>query len=258
MKFHEKSVDLLKLFFIIGLLITFVSLFLEWFFVEVRNESGQKLLESTHSILNGWFTIKFLESSLLDQFIPQNNMISTMMSFIQVFLIISSIIIALFRNPETATNLETTKSNSYFFLTTTFMIIFMIITFPFTILFPNEIFFPGMILENADLSITIYQGIGLGYIFQCLGFILTFPYSFFCYKVATIFEQHSQIPNKNIQLQRVKESVNLDQLIAEEDAFLTTQGKTKKVKKQEGVEQQIEIAYQQFQTQRKNNKRVRK
>jgi len=50
----------------------------------------------------------------------------------------------------------------------------------------------------------------------------------------------------------------LDQLIAEEDAFLTTQVKTKKVKEQKGVEQQIEIAYQQFQTQRKNSKRVRK
>ncbi|MCJ7649616.1 MAG: hypothetical protein MUP85_13455, partial [Candidatus Lokiarchaeota archaeon] len=78
MKFQDKSVDLLKLFFIIGLLITFVSLFLEWFYVEVCNEAGQKLLESTHSILNGWFTSEYLESSLLDQFIPQNNMISPM------------------------------------------------------------------------------------------------------------------------------------------------------------------------------------
>jgi len=59
-------------------------------------------------------------------------------------------------------------------------------------------------------------------------------------------------------LQRVKESVNLDQLIAEEDAFLTTQVKTKKVKKQDGVEQQIEIAYQHFQSQRKNSKRLKK
>jgi len=258
MKFHKKSVDLLKLFFIIGLLFTFVSLFLEWFFVEVRNEAGQKLLESAHTILNGWFTIEYLESSLLDQYIPQNNMMSPMMSFIQVFLIVGSIVIALFRNPETASNLETTKSNSYFFLSTTFMTILMITTFPFTILFPNEFFFPGMVLENADLSIIIYQGIGIGYIFQCLGFILTFPYSIFCYRVATTFEQHSKIPNKNVQLQRVKESVNLDQLIAEEDAFLTTQVKTKKVKEQDGVEQQIEIAYQHFQSQRKNSKRLKK
>ena len=255
MKFHEKSVDLLKLLFIIGLLITFVSLFLEWFFVEVRNEAGQKLLESAYAILNGWFTIEYLESSLLDQYIPQNNMMSPMMSFIQLFLIVGSIIIALFRNPETASNLETTKSNSYFFLATTFMTVLMITAFPFTILFPNEFFFPGMVLENTGLSITIYQGIGLGYIFQCLGFILMFPYSLFCYRVATTFEQHSKIPNKNVQLQRVKESVNLDQLIAEEDAFLTTLVKTKKVKGKDGVDQEIEIAYQQFQTQRKNNKR---
>ena len=265
MKFHEKSADLLKLFFIIGILFTFVSLFLEWFFVEVRNEVGQKLLENIYEILNGWFTIKYLESSLLDQYIPQNNMISPMMSFIQVFLLVGSIVIALFRNPETVFNLETTKSNSYFFLSTTFMTIFMITASPITILFPNEFFFPGMVLENADISISIYQGIGLGYVFQCLGFILMFPYSFFCFKVATTFEQHSKIPNKSIQLQQVKESINLDQLIAEEDAFLTTKEKLIKqshkippVKGQDGVEQQIEIAYQQFQSQRKNSKRLKK
>ena len=265
MKIHKKSADLLKLFFIIGLLFTFVSLFLEWFFVEIRNETGQKLLESAHTILNGWLTIEYLESSLLDQYIPQNNMMSPMMSVIQVFLLVGSIVIALFRNHETVSNLETTKSNSYFFLSTTFMTILMITVFPFTILFPNDFFFPGMVLENADLSITMSQGIGFGYIFQCLGFILTFPYSFFCYKVATTFEHHSKIPNKSIQLKRVKESVNLDQLIAEEDVFLTTQKKhTQKVKGQDSVEQQIEnrieIAYQQFQSQRKNksNKRLKK
>ncbi|MBY9003439.1 MAG: hypothetical protein KGD73_05670 [Candidatus Lokiarchaeota archaeon] len=255
MKFHEKSVDLLKLLFIIGLLFTFISLFLEWFFVEVRNESGQLLLESTHAILNGWDTIEYLESNLLNQYIPKITTISPMMSIIQVFLIAGSIIIALFRNPETVTNLETTKSNSYFFLTTIFMIIFMITVFPFTILFPNEFFFPGMVLENGDLSITIYQGIGIGYYFQCMGFILTFPYAFFCYKVATTFEQHSKIPNKSIQMQEVKESVNLDQLIAEEDAFMTTR---KQEKGQEVVDDQIEIAYQQFQSQRKNSKRLKK
>ncbi|MHA1456601.1 MAG: hypothetical protein ACTSVI_06980 [Promethearchaeota archaeon] len=259
MKFHKKSADLLKLFFIIGLLFTFVSLFLDWFLMEVRNEMGQKLLESAHGILNGWFTIEYHESNLLNQYIPQNNIISPMMSFIQVFLLVGSIIIALFRNPETASNLETTRSNSYFFLSTTFMAVLMITVFPFTILFPNDFFFPGMVLENADLSITITQGIGLGYIFQSLGFILMFPYSFFCYKVATTFEQHSKIPNKNVQLQRVQESVNLDQLIAEEDAYLTTREKrTKKVEGQDRVEQQIEIAYQQFQSQRKNNKRLKK
>jgi len=265
MKIHEKSADILKLFFIIGLLCTFVSLFLEWFSVEVRNDTGQKLMESTYEILNGWTTIKYLESSLLNQYIPQNYMISPMMNFIQVFLLVGSIGIALFRNPETASNLETTKTNSYFFLSTTLMTIIMIISFPFMILFPNGLFFPGMVVENGDLSIYVYQGIGIGYHFQCMGLILTFPYAFFCYKVATTFEQHSRIPNKRIQMQAVKESVNLDQLIAEEDAFLISQKKlitrshkTPPLKGESRVDQQIEIAYQQFQSQRKNSKRLKK
>jgi hypothetical protein len=130
----------------------------------------------------------------------------------------------------------------------------MITVFPFTILFPNDIFFPGMVLEDVELSITINQTIGIGYILQCIGFILTFPYAFFCYKIATSFEQQSKIPDKHVQLQRVNESVNLDQLIAEEDAFITTR---ENVKGQEGVEHKVEIAYQQFQSQRKKSKRVK-
>lgn len=262
MKFHLKSANLLKLIFIIGLLTTFVSLFLEWFFVEVRNESGQLLLESAHTILNGWITIECLESSFLDQYIPQTNIMPPMMCLLQVFLIVGSIVIALFRNPETTTKLETTKSNSYFYLSTTFMIILMITVFPFIILFPDELYFPGMITENIDFSVAIYQEIGLGYLLQCLGFILTFPYSFFCYKIATNFEQQSKIPNRHFQLQQVRESINLDQLIAEEDAFLSSSVNVKKGKEQDGVEQQIEnqieIAYQQFQTHKNNNKRLKK
>ncbi len=254
MNIHDKSADVLKLCFIVGLLFTFVSLFLEWYIVDVFNESGQKLVENTHAILNGWVTIKYLENSVLNQYIPKNTMMSPMLTLIQVFMIVGSIIIALFKNPETASNLETTKSNAYFFLTTSFMITLMITTFPFTILFPNDLFFPGMVLNNMGLSIIINEEIGIGYILQCMGFILTFPYAFFCYKVATTFQQQSKVPNKRVQMQRVKKSVNLDQLIAEEDAFLTAK---ESIKGQEGVEHQVEIAYQQFQSQRKNGKRVK-
>ena len=245
---------MLRPFFIIGLLITFISLFLEWFSIDVFNETGQKLLESNYLITNGWFNIIYLESSLLDQYVPQNDTLIPMMSFIQIVLLLGSIFLALFKNPETSKILEQTKSNTYFYLSTSFMNLLMIVLFPLTVLFPNQIFFPGMILENNELSIILYQGLGMGYILQCLGFILIFPYSYFCYKVTLIFEQKSLMPNQHIQMQQIEQSIDFDKLIAEEDVLINTHNKKFE---SNDVEHQVEIAYQRFQSQRKNKRRVK-
>jgi hypothetical protein len=211
-----------KILFIIGIITSFVSLFLNWFQVSITNLDGQVLFKDSFSFIFGWSTPQGTLNPLLNKYYPIRFSIPNLLTITYLILIAGSVFIVLFRNIEKSRDFERSKYNAYFLLALCLMISLVLIIFPTYYLLPNGLFFPGVMFEDIVLEVNVTHQVGIGYYGQAVSFTFMIPHSLFCYQTSKWFEMEIKDPirQKQSQIEELEHSLDIRGIIADEEAIL--------------------------------------
>jgi len=233
-----------KVIFLVGLVLCFTSVFLDWYYLEGVLDSGATIMSWVYNALFGWST-PFGEGNLFNEsYRPQN---ATMPIIIVMFFIVAVFLSSystLFHDVEQGDNILKVKRFSFITLSLIVLIGFFVLIFPLFFLLPNDLYYPFMVYYDSELGLTLYYSIGPGYWFQVISFGCTFPYALFNQSVVSTFEKEQSTPEKiiNAYITNAKEIFDLDKLIAQEElAIETSQLKLRKEPKNE-----VEQVYEDF------------
>ena len=213
MKINLKSVY--KILYIIGLILLFLSMFLDWYYVQVIDSQGKVYAFWSFNPLSEWHTI-----SSSDQFLrPPDLLIPLIINIIFLITIPISAYSILFNDVEKKDDLEKLYPYSYvnFFLIV--LNLYYIFAFPLFYLLPNDLYFPFMRIKNKDVNAIYIFYIGPGYILQLVSFFFIFPYAIFYYKTIEEFKIREHLPEKVIDeyVEHVQEFIDFDKLITQEE-----------------------------------------
>ena len=207
-----------KGFYLIGLLLLFASLFLEWYYVDISNFDKQIISSWYYNVFTEWSTNFEVQNTVNYLFKPNNLEISLIIILVFIGSLIISLYIITFRDIDTPEDLEKSKNLYYVLFLLLVLNGFFLFVFPVVYLMGGELYFPFMMVKNADLGVIYTYTIGPGYYLQMFGFVLIFPYSIFYYQTVIQFETTKRNPAKVAEdhIERVSEKVDLDRFIAEE------------------------------------------
>ena len=233
-----------KIIFLIGLIFSFASVFLDWYYFQGVLDSGVTIMSWVYNALFGWST-PFTEGNMFNEaYKPQN---ATMPVAIVIVLIVAVFLSAysnLFYDVEKGDNLLKVKRFSFITLSLIVLIGFFVLIFPLFFLLPNDLYYPFMAYYDNELSLTFYYSIGPGYWLQVASFGCTFPYALFNLSVINSFEKEQFAPAEVVKsyIENIKEHFDLDKLIAQEELEIeSTQLKRKNKPKNE-----VEQIYEEF------------
>jgi len=227
MKINFKSAY--KIIFVIGLLFGFASVFLDWYYFQGVNDSGEVVMNWIYSALFDWSTA-FSEGASINEFYePKNSSIP--IAIVIAFLVVISLSAysTLFLDVERKDNLSKLKSFGFVNLFLVTLIGFFVLIYPLFFLLPNGLYYPFLVYYNYELEITLSYSLGPGYFFQLISFACTFPYAMFNHSVINTFEkEQSSVKNKiNRYISSVREDLDLDKLIAREELKLESKDSLK-------------------------------
>ena len=216
------KINLKKLFrssFIIGLLLLFLSMWLDWYYVQVINDENKLMAMWSYNPLTEWHSISNNNNSIKK---PPDLLIPFIINVIFIVTIIVSAYIVLFNDVERKEDLEKLYPFAYIIFFLVILNLYYIFAFPLFYLIPNDLYFPFMKIKNKDLDVTYCYYIGAGYIFQIISFILIFPYAVYYYKTIEKFRIKEHSPKKVIKkyIKHIQEPLDLDKLITEEELRL--------------------------------------
>lgn len=203
--------------FLAGVLLLFMSLFLDWFHLEAYKD-GKQIANWSYNIFTEWSSTK-KASGFNKEARPNNLQVPMAMNILFVITIFLAIYSVLFRTIDEKKDLSQ-KSMGFAYLN--FFLLFLngfyVFIFPFFYLIPNNLFFPFIIVKDTETKIVYHYFIGTGWVFQVIAFILIFPYTLFYYDVARKFELKEYTPKKIIKkyTAHIRENIDFDGLIAEE------------------------------------------
>jgi hypothetical protein len=228
MSINLKSVY--KILFVFGLLFGFVSVFLDWYYLQGINESGETVVYWIYNALFDWST-PFSPGALFNEYYqPKNATMPIAIVIAFVIILFISAYSVLFHDVERGDKLLKVKKFNFVNLSLVTLIGFFILVFPLFFLLPNSLYYPFLLYYDYELEITFYFSIGPGYFIQFISFGFTFPYALFNHSVITTFEtEHSSVENTiNQYIGSVREDLDLDKLIAKEEFELesTTNSQT--------------------------------
>jgi hypothetical protein len=208
-----------KIVFIIGLLLGFASVFLDWYYFQGVNSSGEMVIYWVYNVLFDWSTI-FSQGAVINEFYEPKN------AFLPVAIVIAFLIViclsaysVLFLNVERKDNLLRLKQFGFVNLSLVTLIGFFVLIYPLFFLLPNGLYYPFLVYYDYQLEVTFYYSIGPGYFFQLISFACTFPYAMFNHSIINSFEkERSSVENTtNRYIKSVRENLDLDKLITQEE-----------------------------------------
>jgi len=207
-----------KMIFLIGLTLLFVSLFVDWYSFYAVNSEGQIVISWSYHLFSEWRTI-FAPDAVYNEFYhPENASLPVYIHIIFTMLILIAAYSVLFKDVENTTELHKLRRYGYLEICLLLLNLFYLVIFPVMYLLPNELYYPFVMYTNNELELLFVYNIGMGYVLQSIGFTLTFAYSIFYYQTVMKFERERTSPQKMIEsfIQTVKEPLDLDKFIAEE------------------------------------------
>ncbi len=209
-----------KIIFLIGLIFSFASVFLDWYYIQgVLNSSGEPIMSWIYNTLFGWST-PFTEGNLFNEsYKPQNATMPVVIVMIFIVAIFLSAYSTLFHDAEKGDNLLKVKRFNFITISLVTLIGFFVLVFPLFFLLPNDLYYPFMVYIDYELELTLNYSIGPGYWLQVVAFGCTFPYALFNQSVISTFEKEQNSPAEVIKsyIENVKEQFDLDKLIAQEE-----------------------------------------
>jgi len=218
-----------KIIFVIGLLFGFASVFLDWYYLQGVNDSGEVVMYWIYSVLFDWSTV-FSQGAVINEFYePKNASIPIAIVIAFLIVIFLSAYSTLFLDVERKDNLSKLKSFGFVNLFLVTLIGFFVLIYPLFFLLPNRLYYPFLVYYNYELEITLSYSLGPGYFFQLISFACTFPYAMFNHSVINTFEkEQSSVENKiNQYISSVREDLDLDKLIAREEFTLESNNSLK-------------------------------
>ena len=246
MSINFKSVY--KILFVIGLILGFASVFLDWYYLQGINGSGDTVVYWVYNALFDWST-PFSSGALFNEFYqPKNATMPIAIVLVFIITLFLSAYSVLFHDVEREDNLTKVKKFNFVNLALVTLIGFFVLIFPLFFLLPNGLYYPFLLYYDYELEVTFYYSIGPGYLFQFASFGFTFPYALFNPSVITTFDkEQSNVENTiNRYIGSVREELDLDSLIAREEYELeSTNNSQIEVPKNE-----VEKIYEEFLTNR--------
>ena len=228
-----------KIIFIIGLLLSFASVFLDWYYFQGVLDNEAIITLWVYNALLGWST-PFAGENAFNQFYePQNATMPFAVVVAFIVVIFLSGYSALFHDVEKGDNLIKVKRFGFVTLSLVTLIGFFIVVFPLFFLLPNDLYYPFMVYHDYELELTLSYSLGPGYWLQVISFGCTFPYALFNQSIVSTFKKEQSTPEKmvNDYITSTKELFDLDRLIAQEElAIESSRAKRKKGVKNEAME----------------------
>ncbi len=228
-----------KIIFIIGLLLSFTSVFLDWYYFQGVLDNGAIITSWVYNALLGWST-PFTGENAFNQFYePKNATMPVAVVIAFIIIIFLSGYSALFHDVEKGDNLIKVKRFGFVTLSLVTLVGFFVVAFPLFFLLPNDLYYPFMVYYDYELELTLSYSLGPGYWLQVISFGCTFPYALFNQSVVNTFEKKQSTPEKmvNAYITNTKELFDLDRLIAQEElANESSHAKRKKGVKNEAME----------------------
>ena len=238
-----------KIIFLIGLIFSFASVFLDWYYIQgVLNSSGEPIMSWIYNALFGWST-PFTEGNLFNEsYKPQNATMPVVIVMVLIVAIFLSAYSTLFHDVEKGDNLVKVKRFSFITISLVTLIGFFVLVFPLFFLLPNDLYYPFMVYFDYELELTLNYSIGPGYWLQVVSFGCTFPYALFNQSVISTFEKEQNTPAEVIKsyIENMKEQFDLDKLIAQEELEL----QSTKLQRKNEPKNEVEQIYEDFLTTR--------
>ncbi len=210
-----------KYVYLVGWLLLFTSLFLEWYTFQVYTEGNKIVASWNYNLFTEWTTAISSGNSYNSKMRPSNLKFSPPITVMFIVLLFVSLYSVIFKDIETQ---ELNKLSSYAYLNLCLLALNLIyiFIFPMFYLLPQKLYFPYLLVKDPSSELTYFYSIGPGYVLQIIGFVLIFPYLMFYYQTISRFESEVKSPANLVQayLLRVQEPLNLDQLIAKEQVKL--------------------------------------
>ena len=228
-----------KIIFLFGLIISFASVFLDWYYLQGVLDSGATIMSWVYNALFGWST-PFTEGNMFNEsYKPQNATMPVVIVFVLIVVVFLSTYSTLFHDVEKGDNILKVKRFSFITLLLIVLIGFFVLIFPLFFLLPNDLYYPIMVYYDSELGLTLHYSIGPGYWLQVISFGCTFPYALFNLSVINAFEKEQSAPAEVIKsyIENMKEGFNLDKLIAQEELEVESRQLKQKNKPKNNVEQ---------------------
>jgi hypothetical protein len=240
----SRQIKTLKIYFLIGTVLAFISLFIEWYIFQAVDSSNAVLVDWSYHLFFDWYSPSHLDTELNYWYKPINSSIPLALIIFFIVLLIISSFGALFHSSENISKMKNAKEFAFVNLGVLFLIIFFIGIYPIMYLFPNKLLFPLMIFYDYELKLTFHFVVGLGYYLQIIAFTCCFPYCCYYYKYAHSFEVESGVSSviKSISFNN---EIDLDKLIAEAELNLKLQQHTSKTNNSNEINEAKQI-YQDF------------
>jgi len=211
-----------KIIFVIGLLLGFASVFLDWYYFQGTNSSGETVIYWVYNALFDWSTA-FSQGAVINEFYePKNASLPIAIVIAYLVAIFLSAYSVLFLDAERKDNFVRLKQFGFVNLSLVTLIAFFVLIYPLFFLLPNGLYYPFLVYYDYQLELTFYYSIGPGYFLQLISFACTFPYAMFNHSIINSFEKerYSVENTTNRYIESVREDLDLDKLITQEELKL--------------------------------------
>jgi len=208
-----------KVIFLIGLVLCFASVFLDWYYLEGVLDNGATIMSWIYNSLFGWST-PFTEGNVFNEsYEPQNATMPIVVVIVFTIAVFLSFYSTLFHDVEQGDNILKVKQFSFITLSLIILIGFFVLVFPLFFLLPNELYYPFLVYYDSELNLTLYYSMGPGYWLQVVSFGCMFPYALFNLSVINTYEKEQFTPGDviNSYIRNANEKFDLDKLIAQEE-----------------------------------------
>lgn len=216
---ERKSTNTFRVMSLVGLILLFFSMFLEWYSFQIVNFENTLVVSWSYYLFSEWQTPFSSTSTLNEAMKPNITTIPFFLNVIFIGAIIASGYVILGRNIDQAEDLG--KYNKFAYLNIFLMLLvgFYVIICPLFYLAPYHYYFPLLSIKNYEEQLIYIYSIGPGYLLQLFSFLLIFPYTVFYYKTTATFIHEQRAPEKLLHtiILNSQEAINLDRFIAEEE-----------------------------------------
>jgi len=208
-----------KLMLLVGVILLFVSLFLEWYSFQVVDLNNAIIASWSYNLFYEWTTEFPSGITVNEEYKPLNLGVPFYFNILFIITLVLSVGVIFSRDSHESKKLTNTRYFSYIFGFLLALTIFYVILFPSFYLYPNELYFPVLTNVDSELGITKNYTIGTGYILQLIGFILIFPYSVYYILSTFVQERNYRLPEIQIEeiIKEIQEPIDIDEFIAEEE-----------------------------------------
>ena len=205
-----------KVLYLIGIFLSFLSLFFEWYSFQARNLEDELVVFWNYHLFLGWITVFSPDAWFNEVFKPMGEQLPSIIGIIYIIVMIITIYSVFLKDLEHSEKLKNLKKYSYIHIFQLFLSGFYICIVPIYYWISQKLFFPYLVFTDFDLEVKFFYIIGPGYILQCLAFTAIFPYSIYYYYTCSHFKTISKKPTLQDILNQVQESIDFEKLIVEE------------------------------------------